>query len=452
MNDLQQHLQHEKCLSPSHHHPSSQIVLETLAFVAVLASILLWGSAAHAGDWPGWRGPTGIGLTDEKALPLTWDGKTGENIIWKAKLTGTTGHSSPIVWGDRVFVTTSNRQTREEENRKDIPEHHLVCFQASDGKQLWRTEIPHGQEFAGYSIFASPTPCTDGRAVYVWFGSAVVAAVDFEGHLLWHHERTGPFHLNPGITSSPVLYNDTLILISDQGRDSGFLQGLDTRTGDIKWEQKRKQVNACNATPVLLPVAGKTQLLVAASNKLQGLDPDNGEPIWWCKGWGFGSSPVYGSGLVYADRGGNEPAQAVDPTGMGDVTATHVKWKNEKVAGDYSSPVISGDFIYRVKGEGVVQCFRLSTGELLFTERLQGVSKLASPIATADNRVYFASTGASHVIETGPELKILGSSEKLAGSNGNDGASPAVANGRIYMRNFDWLYCIGQIQRTGTEK
>lgn len=420
--------------------------MNTPRMILSLVAVVVLAAGAVAGDWPGWRGPTGIGVTDEKNLPLTWDAKSGENILWKAPLPGTTGHSSPIVWGDRVFVTTAAKQTREQE--KEVPAHHLVCFQASDGKELWKTPIPPGKEVAGYAIYASPTPVTDGKAVYVWFGSAVVAAVDFSGKLLWRHERTGPFNLNPGITSSPILYKDTLVLISDQNRDAGFLQGLDLKTGEVKWEKKRTKVGACNATPVLLKVNGKTQMIVQATNALQALDPESGDPIWWCKGWGFGSSPVYGSGpdgktLVYADRGGNEPAQAVDPTGAGDVTKTHVKWVNEKVPGEYSSPVISGDFIYRVEKDGIVSCFRLSTGEKLYTDRLDGVSRLASPVAAPGGRVYFANAGVSHVVQAGPELKIL-ATNRITNSAGSCGASPAIADGKIFVRNFEHLYCIGE--------
>jgi outer membrane protein assembly factor BamB len=400
--------------------------------------IVFAGGVCGAGDWPQWRGPTGIGVTDEKELPLKWDGKNGENIAWKASLKGTTGHSSPIVFGDRVFVTTSDIQTREQE--KEIPDHHVACFKVADGSPMWNTLIPHGKELAGYSIYASPTPATDGKAVYAWFGSAVIAAVDMEGKLLWRHERTGPFLLNPGICASPILYGETVILLCDQGRGQGFVQGLDKKTGEVKWEKKREGTGTCNTTPIVIEVAGKKQLIVSAENKLQGLDPASGEAIWWCKGWGFGASPVFGNGLVYADKGGNEPAQAVDPTGKGDVTATHVKWKIEKSPGDYSSPVISGDFVYRVQSEGVIGCTRLSTGEKVFTGRLEHVSKLSSPVATTDGRVYLVSTGDSYVIKAGPSLEILAASHMEGGGNG---ASPAFANGKIFTRDFDWLYCIG---------
>jgi outer membrane protein assembly factor BamB len=232
-----------------------------------------------------------------------------------------------------------------------------------------------------------------------------------------------------------------VILLCDQGRNQGFLQGLNKSDGEVKWEQPRKGLDYCNATPILMDVAGKTQLIVAGSKALNGLNPASGDPIWFCKSWGFGSSPVYGKGLVYADRGGNEPAICVDPNGTGDVTKTHVKWQVDKVPGDYSSPVISGDYIYRVVAEGVIECRSLASGEKLFSGRLEGVSKLASPIATPDGRVYFASTGNSYVIKAGPTLEILASS-KLPG--GGNGSSAAISAGRIFVRDFDFLYCLGK--------
>ena len=163
------------------------ILLPTVSFlIAVFGLVCL--SSVRAEDWPQWRGPTGMGLTTESNLPRKWNAKTGEGIAWKASLAGTTGHSSPIVWQDRVFVTLAAAQSREQESRKEIPAHYLACFNIHDGKQLWRTSIAPGHEVAGYSIYASPTPTTDGKLVYCWFGSAVMAAVDFEGKQVWRHE------------------------------------------------------------------------------------------------------------------------------------------------------------------------------------------------------------------------------------------------------------------------
>ena len=406
--------------------------------------VCAWPNAARASDWPSWRGPAGTGYTDEKDLPLTWNGKTGENVVWKAPLKGTTGHSGPIVWGDKVFITTAVKQTNEEE-KTAIPEHHLSCYQVSDGKQLWRTPIPPGKMRAGYAIYAVPTPVTDGKAVYCWFGSAVMAAVDFDGKLLWRQEREGDFLtngnlLNPGICTSPILYQDTILLLFDQGRGKGFLQALDKTTGAVKWEQKRTKMGSCNTTPLLITANNKPQLVAAGSEVLQGLDPTNGEPLWWCKSRAFGESPIFGGGLVYVDKGGNEPAMAVDPAGQGEVDKTHVKWQNAKSAGDYSSAVIAGEYIYKAVKEGFVACYKLASGEEVFSGNLTGVSKLASPIATADGRIYFASTGKSYVIKAGPTLEVLGSGDLSGWGNGS---SPAVSGGRIYVRDFEFLYCLG---------
>ena len=408
--------------------------------LVTLAIAAMCSTCALAGNWPGFRGPTGMGTTDEKDLPLKWDGKSGEGILWKAPLKGTTGHSSPVVWDDRVFITTAARQNREQEEKKEVPEHHLACYQAADGKLLWRTPIPQGKEPMGYAIYAVPTPVTDGKAVYCWFGSAAVAAVDFEGKLLWRHGRPGPFVLNPGICQSPVLYGDTVILSVDQARGQGYIQALDKKTGEVKWEQKRPKTGSCNTTPVLLDLKGKLQMIAACENHVEGADPATGEVLWWCKARAFGESPVAAAGMVIVDKGGNEWAMAVDPTGQGDVEKTHVKWRAEKSPGDYSSPVVCGEFIYKAAMEGEVLCRKLDTGEEVFRDKLDKVSKLASPIATADGRVYFASTGTSYVLKAGPKLEIIGGGS--LGGWGN-GSSPAVSNGRIFVRDNEFLWCIG---------
>ena len=408
--------------------------------VAGLLVVLDTAHTAKAGDWPGWRGPSGMGYATEKGLPLHWDIKTGQNILWKVALPKTTGHSSPIVWGDRVFLTTAAKQTNAQESAKEIPEHHLCCFQASDGKLLWRTPIQPGKEPMGYAIYAVPTPVTDGKVVYCWFGSAVVAAVDFDGKLLWRHERAGPFKLNPGITSSPVLYQDTLLLLCDQG-SGGWLQALDKTTGEIKWEQKRSKLSYCNTTPVLITVNDKPQLLVQASNQLQGLDPATGQPIWWCKAKGFGSSPVYHSGLVFSDSGNGEAGLVVDPTGRGDVTATHIKWQFAKSPSQYASGIIAGDYVFRAHKPGTIKCWKLATGEEVFSEAAADVPTLSSPIVTGDGLVYFAGSGKSYVVKPGPKLEVLAVNDL---KSGDIAASAAVSNGRIFIRGDQMLFCIGE--------
>jgi outer membrane protein assembly factor BamB len=422
--------------------------LRVMMGLAVWAGIVLAAPAAtRAGDWPGWRGPTGCGTAAEKDLLLNWDGKSGEGLAWKALLGGS-GHSSPIVWGDRVFVTTTVRQTPEQEKNKEIPDHHFACYQAADGKLLWKTRIAPGPLLAYMGAYAAPTPVTDGKAVYCWFGSAVAAAVDFEGKLLWRREVVGNFSqnpplLNPGICASMVLYKDTLIVLLEQG-GGGTLQAWDKSTGQVKWERKRdkEKCNQCNTTPLLIDVRGKPQLVILASKVLQALNPADGEPLWWCdSAHGFASSPLYSAGLIYADLGDDRSAMAIDPTGQGDVTKTHVKWKVRDVEGQWGSAVADGEYVYRIDESHTVTCRKLATGEIMYTKFLSDVSLLASPLATADGRIYFVGAGKSYVLKAGPKYESLGGGHV---GGWDIGASPAVSGGRIFVRDGESLYCIGK--------
>src|SRR5262245_26265233 len=232
--------------------------------------ILLVPALGHAGDWPGWRGPTGQGHTDEKDLPLNWDGKTGKNVLWKTQLHGggkknpefsSPGWSSPIVWGDRIFLTTSvwPEGLTEKERRASIAEQHVLCFLASDGKLLWDTVIPSGKclvdnWYHGYTV---PTPVTDGKQVFALFGSGVIVALDFEGKILWREELPRLKDVDGGICSSPILYEETVIF---PGIDDAGLRALDKKTGKVKWEQKTRDRNRMS-TPALLRIGDRLQLI-----------------------------------------------------------------------------------------------------------------------------------------------------------------------------------------------
>lgn len=423
---------------------------------AATAGVALAFSAAGvvlAGNWPCWRGPTGMGYTEEKDLPLEWDAKAQKNLLWKVPIGGI-GNSSPIVWGDKVFITASRKQTNKEQDDKIIPEHWVDCCQVADGKRLWRTDVPAGHYPRGYGIYAVPTPVTDGKQLFCWFSSGVMVALDFEGKILWRDEIAGevPKHYD-GLINSPVLYQDTVIRVVnvDQNGGNGLIQALDKQTGKPRWERKLAKSGSANASPVLLPVDGKFQLLIASGNLLEAFDPADGTPIWSVKRHMGDLSPVFGNGLLFTDCPGG-PGLAIDPTGKGDVTKTHVKWKIDKTPASYAyaSPCVSGDYIYRVQKPGILFCWKLSTGELLYEERLEGLTNLASPVATVDGRVYFITSGISYVIKAGPKLDVL-AKNNLGGFTGNNGPSPAIANGRIYVRDAEpagplgaFLYCVGE--------
>jgi len=409
-----------------------------ITILMISISLLAAPSAGWAGNWPGWRGPTGAGASEETDLPLTWGGKKDDNVLWKVDLKGRS-FSSPIVWGERVFITNAAKQTDADVKNKLVPEHWVLCYAAADGKELWRTTVPHGPFADGY--YTIPTPVTDGERIYAWFGSGVMAALDFDGKIVWRWEHPGPYHIYPGVSSSPLLYKDAVLLLCDQGKDS-FLLALDRKTGAVKWEKKRSKMSgSTNSSPILMPVQGKPQIVVAAAKALQGLDPASGEVLWWCaKDGGYWTSLTYGSGLVYTDSGGGRGV-AVDPSGEGDVNKSHVKWQHDKVPEGLGCPLIVGEYLYRVHKPGVLKCWKLATGDLVYEKRLENISYLASPIATADGRIYIASPRRSYIIKAGPEPEVLAVNSLKDG--GDDGPSPAVSGGRIFLKTTGRLYAIG---------
>jgi outer membrane protein assembly factor BamB len=415
------------------------LALAGWAFVLIAASSVL-------ADWPSWRGPTGQGICDEKDLPLTWGGKDEVGVLWKISLPGVDAkakqdrnQSSPMVARGRVFLTASywpnNAKTDE------FPEHHVCCYQLSDGKSLWDVTIAPGpwklHDLRGG--YTAPTPATDGERIYVLFGSSVIAALDFDGKIVWRKEIK-PYDFDVAIGGSPIVFGDTIIFQCDQVNKSSRLLGFDCKTGDIKWEEKRPNQNFSHSTPVLVKIKDKPQLLVAASNELQGVDPVNGKVLWWCNAAGDTVSPVYGGGVVYCDSGRGGVGVAVDPTGAGDVTKTNLKWKAPQVPEGFSSPVIVGEYLYRVHNPGILKCWKLDTGETLISERLAGVSTASSPFATPDGRIYFASAGKSYVLKAGPKLEVLATNDLGDPSE----ASPAVSDGKIVLKGSKYLYCVGE--------
>jgi outer membrane protein assembly factor BamB len=410
-----------------------------------LAVWLLFVGTALAADWPGWRGPTGMGRADETNLPLTWGGKENTNVVWKVPLPGTGANagqdqnqSSPVVSRGRVFVTASYWPGKVD--NKQFPEHHVACYQAADGKRLWDVTVPPGPWLlsdlrGGYT---APTPAADGERVYVVFGSSVIAALDYAGNIVWRKEIT-PYKFDVALGASPVLFEGTVILQCDQVDKQSRMLAFDRKTGEVKWEEKRTTVGFSHSTPVIATVGGKPQLLAAASNAVQGIDPFTGKLLWWCAAKGDTVSPVPGGGVVYLDSGRGGSAVAVDPTGTGDVTKTHQKWTIPQVSEGFSSPVVSGEYLYRLHNPERASCIRLATGEVAFSERLAGVSTSSSPVATADGRVYLASAGRSYVLKAGPKLDVLATNDLGDASH----ASPAVADGKLFLKGRKWLFCVG---------
>jgi outer membrane protein assembly factor BamB len=417
----------------------------------VLAGLLTWASGLSPGetapggeDWPGWRGPTGQGISHEKDLPTEWDAKSGKNVLWKTALPGDGLHqdqnqSSPIVKNGLVFLTTSFWPKGT--TGKDFPEHHVVCYRAEDGKLNWDEKIAPGPWSraadlrGGYTV---PTPAADEQRVYVVFGSSVLAALSHAGKQLWRKEIV-PYDFDVAMASSPVLYRGTVLLQCDGVRNSRLL-AFDAKTGEVRWSEKRPTAGFSHSTPVLVRVEDKPVLLVAASGAVQGVSPDDGKVLWWCQGTGDTVSPVLAAGIVYCDNGRGGMGVAVAPGGSGDVTKTRRKWKIDRVPGGFSSPVIVGDRLYRLTDPGVLRSWKLATGEEGPSLRLQGVSTAASPFTTPEGRIYAASAGKSFVLKAGEKPEVLASND--LGDAGQ--ASAAVAGGRIYLKGRRFLWCVGR--------
>jgi len=429
--------------------------LSKVMVVPILIVLLVAGAnVGRGGDtWPGFRGPTGLGYTDEKRLPITWGGQQGENILWKAPLRGQ-GHTSPIVWKDRLFVCTAYWPPEVQKREEVIPEHHVLCYEAASGKLLWDTLVPPGPwlrtDFrsgpgGGY---ACPTPTTDGELVYCAFGSSVVAALDLDGKIVWRKEII-PHTFDVTVGSSPVLYRQTLLILCAMAKpEDSKIIAFDKKTGATAWKKKLIDTGFGHSTPLLLEVGGRTQMLFGASayqtagpNALQSVDPATGERLWWCRGSGDAASPAYGAGLVYVDSGRGGPGVAVDPTGEGDVSQTHVKWTIDPMPKEMNSPIIVDGRLYRLGRSGVLNCYDVRTGDRLYTGRLDGISTVwASPFADPHGRIYFANAGKSFVLQAGPELKILAANELGDGNH----PSPAVAAGRIFLVGQESVFCVGK--------
>jgi len=419
---------------------------------ALLNTILLLLSIPAYGDnWPQFRGPTGLGYTSEKNLPLTWGGASNENLLWTSPLKGQ-GHASPIVWGDSVFVCTVKWPTPEQ--REDVmPEHHVTCYAAADGAVKWDRLIEPGpwlrSDFrsgpgGGY---AAPTPTTDGTLVYCAFGSAVLAALDFQGNIVWRKQLV-PFTFDVTLGSSPILYHDSLLLLCAMAKPAdSCVIAFNKATGEEKWRRKFPTMAFGHSTPVIIDVNGRTQMLLLASgmsvkdDALRSLDPADGKELWTCRAAGDAASPAYGAGIVYCDSGRGSPGFAIDPTGTGDVSKTHTRWTVNQLPEAISSPIILGQYLYRLNSSSVLRCFEAATGKQIYAERLRGLSSdWASPIADANGRLYFANAGKSYVIQTGPQFRILATNDLGDGNH----PSPAVANGRFFLVGMKNIYCVGQ--------
>ena len=402
-----------------------------LAIIALMTFVSV--NTARAANWTEFRGPSGQGISEETNVPTEWG--PDKNITWKVSIEGN-GWSSPIYLDGRLYLTTAIPKVGGEKYDQTL---RTLCVNAKTGEKIW-DEVVFDQtsrivkRVHNKNSHASPTPITDGKNLYVHFGTVGTACLTLGGQIVWKNQelRYNPVHGNGG---SPVLVDSKVIVICDGG-DVNFLVAMDQETGNEVWridrtaEQGRK---FAFSTPLLLDIDGKKQLVCPGAGSVRSYDPKDGREIWradYPGGYSVIPRPVYGNGLVYICTGYGTPhLMAIDPTGTGNVTNTHVEWVVKKAVPHSASLLLVGKDLYMVSDRGIASCLDATSGEVIWQERVGG-NYSASPIY-ADGKVYFQSEqGDGTVLKAGRDFEVLAKNSLRARTL----ASYAIAESALFIR------------------
>jgi len=402
-----------------------------------LLTLCLWASvvnAATAESWPCWRGPDGNGLSSEQSLPTHWS--PTRNVRWKVPLEGA-GVSAPIVWGERIYLTASDGRLNDRL--------HVSCYHRTDGRLLWHTRLfgsaaPEGLFPPGG--MAVPTPATDGQRVYALFGTGDLVCLDLDGKPVWVRslaQEYGSFRNRWGMAASPLLVGNALIVQVDHWGQS-YLLCVEAPTGVTRWRTPRDAfVNW--ASPVVATIKGRKQVIASGTHQVKGYDLDKGGELWSVAGMQMQCipTPLVQGDRLYALSGRNHFTLAIRLDGaQGDLSGSHLLWKEKSGAAYITSPLALGEYYYYVEDTGIGNCLNAVTGARVWRERLGGGKYQASPVAGAD-KIYFTSVeGLVTVVKAGPAFEVLARNNLEE----NIVASPALSGGAIFLRGEKHLYCI----------
>jgi outer membrane protein assembly factor BamB len=421
-------------------------------------------------NWPSFRGPDASGVADGQHPPLTWDVKKGTNVRWKSPIPGL-GHSCPIVWGDRVFVTTAVSGDPDPKVRtgnygavdsvNDTSKHtwQVLCLDRATGKILWTRTASEGMPKIKRHLKGSQancTPATDGKRVVACFGPEGLYCYDFQGKLLWKRDLSSidsSFAMDQqyewGFGSSPVIHDGLVILQCDLSKDS-FLAAYNLEDGSRVWSTARDEIPSWSS-PVVWRNGRRTELVTNASQYARGYDPATGKELWRLakKSEVTIPAPVIGRDVLYITSG-NRPIQpifAVRPGAAGDISlrpdedhSAHIAWSKMRGGPYMTTPIVYGDYLYVCSNAGILTCYRADTGEEVYKERLGGVSYTASPVA-ADGRLYFTSEqGEVRVVKTGPAFELLAVNDLADVCM----ATPAISGSTLFVRSQHFLFALGR--------
>jgi outer membrane protein assembly factor BamB len=414
----------------------------------VLLACLLSVFPLAAADWPGFRGPNADGKAEGAELPMDWG--ASENLVWRTALPGP-GSSSPVVSGGRIFLTCYSGYGLDVREPGDINRlrRHALCLEAATGRILWQHEIespvpdkPYTGQYITTHGYASGSAVTDGRGVFFFFAHAGVHAFTLDGRKVWERSVGGKAH-DWGAGASPVLHGDWVFI--NAALESDTLYALDRRTGREVWQVKG--FPASWNTPLLIRAGGREELVVNASGRLRALDPASGRELWFSQA--IRAAELCPSVVADGDRlfvigSPKGEAMAVRAGGSGDVTASHVLWRTPR-GSNVSSPIYHEGHLYFVNdSRGTFHCLKADSGEEVYEGRLPyGRDRwYASPVLHDGRLFYLSRSGRVAVLAARPELEVLASTV-IADDGSVFNASPAVVEGRVYLRSDRYAYCIG---------
>ena len=404
---------------------------------AFLGALLLGPILVRAEPgWPQWRGPKGTGHSQEHDLPVHWD---AAHVVWSTPLTGR-GHSSPVAWGDRLFLTVA---------AADGSRRSVVCHDVRTGQLLWEQAASSGEPEMIHAMnsWATPTCATDGRRVVAFFGDGGLDCFDLDGKPLWSRDLGSFETAGWGMASSPVLVGELVIQTCD-GDNLAFVAAFDKQTGQEVWRTERPAMRSFS-TPVLIDTPQRRELVINAHDGMRAYDPTTGSELWYVTGASGRGTPsvVPGAGLVLSLSGrsqGESDLMAVRPGGTGDVTASGLAWQAKRGGRDLPSPIVVDDYLCTVNlRPGIAACYEVATGRELWKQRLTG-NFSASPIAV-DGLVYLLNeSGETYVVKPDREYREVARNRLDAADDEVFRASPMPYAGRLFLRSDKRLYCIGK--------
>ncbi|HZS09079.1 MAG TPA: PQQ-binding-like beta-propeller repeat protein [Blastocatellia bacterium] len=425
------------------------------------------GDAAGNTNWPQWRGPGGQGISTEKNLPVEWN--ETKNVQWKAAIPGL-GYSQPIIWGKKIFLTTAieggpapadhkppvhiyaNQEFKHPEwvGSDKLHTFKVLCLDRDTGRVLWDKTSYEGPVYDHRhrrGTYAAPTPVTDGKYVYAYFGSEGMYCYDFDGRLVWEKKLGGIGTMGMGVGTSPVLYENLVILLCDQEfipKDS-FIMALDKKTGREVWRVPR-QVGVSWATPVIAKTPQRAELITSGNEFIVSYDPTTGKELWRASGLKSHAiaTPVVGDNMVIVSSGfPSKRVIAIRLGGSGNLDDTDkIAWKYDKGTAYVPSPILYGDYVYLMSDAGILTCLDAKSGAIVYEGgRVPVATKFygASPVAFDGKILLTCDDGDTFVIKAGPKHEVLGTNTIGEPCR----TSPAIADGRLFIRGEKHLFCIG---------